>query len=312
MRSVFVLGLSATVFLAGLAAGYGTPVAPKIDKQKVEAYLRYAEGIASNVQVQVDDPAPSGYPGFYQLSVHMTLGSQKQDKRYFVSEDGQRIVNGSLWSLNESPFSDTLAHLTADGPSFGVPDAKITIVVFSDFECPYCREFAKSIRTNIPQKYPRDVRVVEKNFPIEAIHPWARAAADASACMAEQSTGAFWAYHDWMFEHQNAVNTQFQDKKADFQKYLKETAATLAQEQKVDPAKVRSCIDTHAAAAQVAKDMAEGEKLMVSSTPTFYINGRPVPGAISWGSLDTLIQMELNRPKDIGGPVAIAGNSMNK
>ncbi|MBV9613037.1 MAG: DsbA family protein [Acidobacteriaceae bacterium] len=312
MRHVFVLGLSATLLFAGLAAAYADPVAPKIDKQKLEAYLRYAEGVASDVQFQVDDPAPSAYPGFYQLSVHMTRGTQKQDKRYYVSQDGQRIVNGTFWSLNESPFSDALAHLTTDGPSFGVSDAKVTVVVFSDFQCPYCREFAKSIRTNIPQKYPKDVRVVEKNFPIDSIHPWARAAAEAGACMAEQSTGAFWAYHDWMFDHQSAVNTQFQDKKSDFTNYLKETAAALAQEQKVDAQKVRSCIDTHASAAEVAKDMAEGDKLMIGSTPTFYINGRPVPGAIPWASLDSLIQMELNRPKEIGGSVAIARNTVSK
>lgn len=151
-----------------------------------------------------------------------------------------------------------------------------------------------------------------KNFPIEGLHPWAKAAAEAGACMAEQSMGAFWAYHDWIFEHQSAVNTQYQDKKADFANYLKETAAALAQEQQVDGTKVRSCIDTHATAARVAKDMAEGEKLLVQSTPTFYINGRAVGGAISWASLDTLIQMELNKPKDIGGIVAMASNGANK
>ena len=117
--------------------------------------------------------------------------------------------------------------------------------------------------------------------------------------MADQSTGAFWAYHDWMFEHQSAVNTQFQDKKADFPAYLRDTTAALAKQQNVDPAKVRSCMDGHSSAAEVNKDVAEGNKLMVGSTPTFYINGRPITGAISWDSLDTLIRMELNRPKDI-------------
>jgi protein-disulfide isomerase len=282
------------------------PSTPKIDKTKVEAYLRYAEALASNVQVQLDDPIPSGYPGFYRLNVHMSLGTQKQDKRYFISEDGQRIVNGTLWSLTESPFTDALLRLTTDGPSFGVPDARVTIVVFSDFQCPYCREFAKNIRANIPQKYPKDVRVVEKNFPIETIHPWARAAAEAGACMADQGTGAFWAYHDWVFEHQSAVNTQYQDKKDEFATYLRDTAVTLAQQQKVDPEKVRACIETHASAAEVSKDIAEGDRLMVASTPTFYINGRAVPGAIAWPQLDTLIQLELNRPKDIISPVALA------
>jgi protein-disulfide isomerase len=304
MQRVFARVFAAGVLLAGLTAIKADPVTPKIDKQKVEAYLRYAEGISSNVKVDVEDPSPSPFPGFYRLNVHLLLGSQKEDKRYYISEDGQRLVNGAFWSLNESPFADILSRLTADGPSFGVPDAKVTIIVFSDFECPYCRELAKNLRANIPQKYPKDVRVVLKNFPIDAIHPWARAAAEAGACMADQSTGAYWAYHDWTFENQSKLNTEFHDKKAEFPAYLRDAAATLAQQQNVDPAKVRSCIDAHASAAQVNKDVAEGDKLLIGSTPTFYINGRQIGGAISWASLDTLIQMELNRPKDIAAPIA--------
>ncbi len=299
MRSVLALAVAVAALLCAPRGLNAAEATPKIDKAKVEAYLRYAEAYSSNVTVQVDDPIPTGFPGFYRLDVHLALGAQKEEKRYYISQDGQRVINGTLWSLNESPFTDALNRLSTAGPSFGVADARVTIVVFSDFQCPYCRELAKNLRTNIPQKYPKDVRVVMKNYPIEAIHPWARAAAEAGACMADQSTGAFWAYHDWMFEHQSAVNTEFQDKKADFPAYLRDTAASLAQQQNMDPAKVRSCIESHSSVGEVNKDVAEGNKLMVASTPTFYINGRAVNGAIPWASLDTLIQMELNRPKDI-------------
>jgi protein-disulfide isomerase len=308
MRTVFALGVATALLMFGPAAAKPDPVVPKIDKQKMTAYLRYAEAISSNVQIQLDDPAPSPYPGFYLLKVHLVLGAQKEDKRYYISLDGQRIVNGTFWTLNESPFADTLNRLTTDGPSFGVPDARVTVVVFSDFQCPYCRELAKNLRTNIPQKYPKDVRVVMKNFPIDAIHPWARAAAEAGACLAAQSTGAYWAYHDWVFEHQSAVNTEYQEKKAEFPAYLRNTAAALADQQKVDAAKVKACIENHSSAADVDKDLAEGNRLLIGSTPTFYVNGRPVGGAIPWNSVDTLIQMELNRPKEIAAPIALADN----
>ena len=299
MRKVLALAFAGAMVLTTCLAAQADPIAPKVDKQKLEAYLRYAEGISSNVKVVLDDPTPSLYPGFYRLNAHLLLGTQKEDKAYYISADGQRIVNGSLWALNESPFADNLAQLTTDGPSFGVPDAKVTIVVFSDFECPYCQQLAKNLRTNIPQKFPKEVRVVMKNFPIVAIHPWSRTAAEAGTCMADQSLGAFWAYHDWMFDHQGVVDTQYKEKKADFSAYLRDTAAALAQQQNVDPATVKSCIDSHASAAQVDKDLAEGQKLQIGSTPTFYINGRSITGAIPWSSIDTLIQMELNRPKEI-------------
>lgn len=302
MRSFLALGVFMGTCVA--AAASATPT-PNVDKQKLATYLRYAEGISPNVAIQVDDPQPTKYAGFYVLNVHLSLGTHKEEHRYYITEDGQRVLSGNLWSLNESPFLETLSRLTPNGPAFGVPDAKVTIVVFSDFQCPYCQQLAKTLRANIPQKYPKDVRVVMKNYPIPAIHPWARVAAEAGACMADASTGAFWAYHDWVFEHQGDVNAQYQKDKDKFAAYLRNTAGGLAETQKVDAAKVKSCIDSHASADEVNKDIAEGDTLKVGSTPTFFINGRPIPGAISWDQLDTLIQLELNRPKDIAGPVAM-------
>src|SRR5579875_176843 len=264
---------TALAVLAGTLLAAAITAAPNVDKQKIADYLRYAEGINQNVTIQVDDPKPSTLPGFYLLNVHFSLGTDKEDHHYYVSEDGQKVINGSYWTLNESPFLETLSKLTFDGPSFGVPDAKVTMIVFSDFECPYCQQFAKMIRTEIPQKYPRDVRVIMKNYPIVSIHPWSRAAAEAGACMADAGAGAFWAYHDWMFDHQKDVNAEYEKDKAKFPAYLRDVAAGLADTQKVDTAKVRSCIDTHASAPEVDKDIAEGNALQIDKTPTFYVNG---------------------------------------
>ncbi len=304
MGRVLALASAAVIFLAASPAAECDDAGPKLDKAKVESFLRYAEGITPNVKVVVDDAAASPFPGFYRLNVHLVLGSQKEDKTYYVSADGQKLINGALWFMNESPFADNLTRLNADGPAFGVADAKVTIIVFSDFECPYCQQLAKSLRANIPQKYPKDVRVVVKNYPIDTIHPWARAAAEAGACMAQQSMGAYWAYHDWMFDHQSAVDSEYKEKKAEFPAYLLDTAAKLAEGQKVDAAKVRSCMETHATAGQIKKDVAEGNNLMIARTPTFYIDGRPVDGAIPWASIDTLIKMELARVN--GTPPGVA------
>ncbi len=180
--------------------------APKIDKQKLETYIRYAEGYSPEVKMAIDDPVPSAFPGYFRVLVHLSAGTHKLDRVYYVTPDGVQFINGSIWKLNESPFLDTLEHLPTDGPSFGPSNAKVTVVVFSDFECPYCRELAKTVRDNIPQKYPNDVRVVFKDFPIDSIHKWARAAAEAAHCLASQKPEAFWAFHDWVFEHQQEVN----------------------------------------------------------------------------------------------------------
>lgn len=288
----FCVLAAAFTALAVSSAAQSAP--PKLDKQKLQVYLRYAEGFTNGVQIALDDPTPSAFEGYYRIVAHLTMGAQKADRVYYVTPDGQHLIAGSLWDVSKSPFADTLAHLPTNGPSFGPANAKVNIVVFSDFECPYCREFAKTIRDNLPKKYPNDVRVIFEDFPIDSIHKWARAAAEAAHCVATQKPEAFWAFHDWMFEHQQEVNPA----------NVREKALDIGKSQNLDLTKLGSCIDTHATAAQVERNVELGRALQIQQTPTVFVNGRTIPGAVSWSALDTVIQMELNRPKDIPGPSA--------
>ncbi len=161
------------------------PAAVPLDRPKLENYLRYAEGFSPSVKFVIDDPVPIPIPGYYRLVVHLSMGETKQDKVYYLTSDGKLLVTGPIWDLNRNPFWETVQQLPTSGPSFGPENAKVKIVVFSDFECPYCREFAHTIRENIPQKYPKDVRVIFEDFPIDSLHPWARAAAEASHCLTD-------------------------------------------------------------------------------------------------------------------------------
>jgi protein-disulfide isomerase len=268
--------------------------APVIDRAGLETYLRYAEGFMSNVHFTIDDPVASAYPGFYRLGVHLTTeAGAKLDRVYFMTEDGQQIVNGAIWQVGKSPFAETLRRLPTAGYSFGPADAKVQLVIFSDFECSYCREFAKTVRENIPKKYPREVRVVFEDFPLDAIHPWARAAAEASHCIGDQSTDAFWAYHDWIFANGPEI-------KAD---NLRAKIMSWATDHKLDSPKLQSCLDTHAGAAAVKLAETAAKGLQVEQTPTAYANGRPIPGALPWASLESVIELELKRPGNLNNPV---------
>jgi protein-disulfide isomerase len=175
--------------------------------------------------------------------------------------------------------------LPTSGFSFGPADARVTIVIFSDLECPYCRELAKSVRDNIPQKYPDDVRVVFKDFPLESIHKWARAAAEDGRCLGNRKPEAFWALHDWIFQHQQEIN----------QTNLQEKVLDIAKQQNLQAKQIAACMDTHATASQVDDSIRAGKNLHIQQTPTFFVNGRLVSGAIPWSTLDAIIQLELNQ-----------------
>lgn len=286
--------LAAIVGIASIncSAAVADPAPVSIDKPRLESFIRYTEGYTPVVKMVIEDPTPSEFKGFSRVVVHLTLGQQAIDKVYFATPDGQQFMNGTLWNLSESPWIDTLLHLPTNGPSFGPANAKITLVVFSDFQCPYCRSFAKTMREDLPKKYGNDVRVIFQDFPIAAIHKWATAAAEASHCVGDGNPQAFWAFHDWIFDHQGEVN----------ESNMREKTIEFAKTQKLDAAKVSACLDSHATAEEVKESLKAGTGLGIQQTPTFFINGRMVSGAVPWNNLDAIVQLELNRPREIPAP----------
>jgi len=104
------------------------------------------------------------------------------------------------------------------------------IVAFSDMECPHCKEEAKTIRENLIQAYPKDVRFYFKDFPLTSIHPWAKPAAMAGRCVFQQNPASFWDYHDWIFAQQDNVTAEnLKSKVMDWAKGQKDLDALAAQ-----------------------------------------------------------------------------------
>lgn len=260
--------------------------APKIDKAKLEAYLRNVELWAPQIEVKIADPKPSRYLGLYEVDVHLSYRGSKAEKVYYLSANGNSLVNGAVYNLDDNPFREQLSKLNLEtAPSFGPPEAPVTITVFSDFQCPFCKEEANVLRNNIRQTFPAEVRVVFKDFPLEAIHPWARSAAIIGNCVASQNKDAFWAYHDWIFEHQEELGKDGAD--------LRAKVLAFAKEKQWDVPGLTSCIDSPKSQQAVDHALEEGRALQITMTPTLFVNGRMITGA-RWESLENTIRAELS------------------
>jgi protein-disulfide isomerase len=148
-------------------------------------------------------------------------------------------------------------------PSLGPPDAPLTIVEFSDFQCPFCRESYPVIRSLVAE-YGDRVRFVYRHFPVPSLHPDAVAAAEASMCAEEQ--GKFWAYHDRLFQNQAALDGQ--------------SLARYAVQTGLDAERFNGCVAARRYRAFVEQDMADGRTLGVRGTPTWFLNGEKAEGAI--------------------------------
>lgn len=182
--------------------------------------------------------------------------------------------------------------VAAEGPSVGPAQAPVTIVEFSDFQCPYCAR-AGALAKQIHERYPTQVRFVFRHLPLERIHPQARGAAEASACADAQ--GRFWEFHDKIFANQRALAA------ADLQGYAKELGLdTKAFEQCVGERKFQSLVDRDlAAAAEAASDA--GKRGL--GTPAFFVNGILLTGARPAEDFYRVIDAELAR---VGAPAAPA------
>ncbi len=163
------------------------------------------------------------------------------------------------------------------GPAIGPEDAPITIVEFSDFECPYCRR-ASDIVKEVRGLYPDQVRVVYRQFPLEKIHPRARAAAEASLCAADQDR--FWAYHDKLFAGRSLSDDDF---------------VNYARDLELDVDAFQACVSERVHKDTVDQDLEQGGRAGVTGTPAFFVNGIPLSGARPVESFTEVIDSELER-----------------
>ncbi|MBP9681243.1 MAG: DsbA family protein [Bacteriovorax sp.] len=150
-----------------------------------------------------------------------------------------------------------------DAPFKGSSDAKVTIVEYSDFQCPFCSK-AANVVGELEKKYGNKIKIAFKNYPLP-FHSQARLAAEAALCANEQNAKYFWKMHDAMF--------------ADQTKLGKEDLMATAKKIGLKEADFKSCLDSSKHKAVIDNDMAEGQKIGIKSTPTFFINGKLVSGA---------------------------------
>lgn len=209
--------------------------------------------------------------------------------RRYLDEQGRATAYRALVSelRKAGPRVDTVLDaprytvaVAPDDPVLGAANAPVTVVEFSDFQCPFCQRVMPTLK-KVREAYGDRVRIVWKDFPLTSIHPQAFKAAEAGQCAREQ--GKFWEYHDRLFTNQQALQPEF------LKKYAADTG--------LDAAKFNACLDTAKYAERVQEQMGVGNSLGVSSTPSIFINGRLLSGAQPYETFTAVIDEELERAR---------------
>jgi len=250
------------------AAQQPAPVSVSQTQKSIEAFLRSYYALGPEIKITVGAPTEFGSSGILECSIEVKAPESTEKIKMYMTKDGRYLIRGEINDLTTDPLADTVKKIqTANSPVLGNPNAPITLVEYSDFECPVCRNLHDSLRGLLPN-YPQ-VKVIFKDYPLDTIHPWARTAALAGRCAYQQDPKAFWKMYDSIYDNQDVISaSNVYDKVMDFA-----TKAGLNQEV------FKACMSAPETTQAVDASIANGNLLEVRSTPTVFVNGRRIVGA---------------------------------
>jgi protein-disulfide isomerase len=245
------------------------PSAQDGTRQKISEYLRKRFSVAPNAAITVGPFEPSVFADYYKVLVTVKEGQQTAAQHFFVSKDGRYLVQGNLFTLDADPFKEVERQIsTRHVQSVGPANAPVTIVEYSDLECPVCAQAQNFIEKQLLPKYGNQVRLIFKEFPLVSIHHWALAAAMMNECAFELNPGRSLLFRSLVYRSQSDIKDDT----------AHDELLQLAQKAGLDRAKMSTCFDAKTSIPRVQSDFDEGQSLGVSTTPTLFVNGKMVAG----------------------------------
>jgi protein-disulfide isomerase len=273
----FVVSVSVLV-----AAGW-VSAAQAQDTSKLAEYYKRKANVPPNVEVKVTGVGESKIKGAKSGTIE--VGNQKVN--FVMSEDGRYVVFGEMEDLTVDPFAAVMKKIDLKGQPFkGGKDAKVTIVEYSDFQCPFCTKGYNTIENQVLKEYGDKVKFYYKHLPLN-FHPWAEPASIATECALQQKEAAYWKLYSYYFDNQKEITPQ----------NLKEKTLEQLKGTGVDEAKFNDCFDNKKTLDRVKAQAAEAQSLGIQGTPGFIINGRALKGAYPFEQFKAIIDDELARAK---------------
>ncbi len=259
---------------------------------RVQRQVRAFFNIPPDVNIEIGKPTASEFPNYDLVPVTMSREGKTQNAEFLLSKDGKTLIRFTKIDLTKDIYAENMSKITLAGrPVRGNPDAKVTVVNFDDFECPFCARMHTTLMTEILPEYKDKIKIVYKDYPLLQIHPWAQRAANDANCLAAESGPAYWQLADYLHANQRAIGGSQQNVQESFTK-LDEITVDFGKKNGADASRLQACIKAQSDAT-VKASMAEGDKLNVSATPTMFINGERVEGALDANELRAALNRQL-------------------
>lgn len=278
MRIVTALIVTGLLLATGLA---------EADNDQLIKYYRKKANLPPSVEMKVTGVKDSPIKGLKAGTLEIGTPPQSQQLPFVMSADGRYAIFAETEDVTSDPAKAVQEKIALKGEPFkGSKNAKVTIVEYSDFQCPFCTRAYNTIENEVLKEYGDKVRFYYKHFPL-AFHNWAEAGAVATECAKDQNPAAYWKVYSGLFEGQTQITAE----------NLKEKVTAMLDGSGLDMAKWNDCFDNNKTLARVKAQMEEGSSVGIKGTPGFIINGRLLSGAQPFENFKNIIDDELASAK---------------
>jgi protein-disulfide isomerase len=234
------------------------------------------------------EPRESIYPDFLETTITVDDGKDQRSQPFFISKNMRYLVDGSIFNLGGDPREEIIRLISLeDQPTQGPANAPVTLVEYSDLQCPVCARLQEELETDIVPKYGNKLRVVFKEFPLVTIHDWALTGAIAAQCAYQIDPSKYVAFRSAVFKNQESLSAE----------HARDMLLHFGAEAGIDNLKLAACIDSRDSLSRVEANMHEGEALGITQTPTTFINGRVLVGGPPSTDIYKLIDEAMRDPK---------------
>jgi protein-disulfide isomerase len=261
--------------------------------QRIERQVRSHYTVPAQVKILVGAPQPSEFPNYDALTITFDGGDKKQTFDFLLSKDTKTLIRITKLDLTKDPYAEVMKKIDIKGrPVRGNKEAKVIVVNYDDFECPYCSRAHQTLFPELLKEYGDRIAFIYKDYPLAEIHPWAVHASVDANCLASQNGDAYWEFADYIHANQSVVNAA-KGRDAQFAA-LDRITTEQGQKHNLDSLRLQSCIKAQNED-QVKASIKEGDEAGVSATPTMFINGREVDGALPLSEFRSMFDSALSQ-----------------
>ena len=264
-------------------------VSPEV-QARIKRQIQAQYDLPAEVVISVGPRHPSDFPTYDTVTVTLRARGKDQKLDFLLSQDGKTLARVTKIDLTKDIYTERMNKIDVKGrPVRGNPNAKVTIVNYDDLECPFCSRMHATLMQEILPEYGDRVKIVYKDYPL-SMHPWAQHSANDANCLAAENGTAFWEYADYVHANQKAIGSGQDLQKATTE--LDRIALDMGKKNGLDMERLQACVKSQPDKVLKAS-MAEGDSLGLNATPTMFINGQKLEGAVDAEEVKSVLNQQL-------------------